>query len=90
MNIKLGSRVKDIITGYIGITTAYTVWVNGCVRYCIEAEELDKEGKPRVDQWFDEQRIRVLTDTKLVTLSNKVSSTGGPMPDPPRVNDPSR
>jgi len=40
-----GSRVRDTVTGFEGIATGRTVWMNGCVRISIEPTEL-KDGKP--------------------------------------------
>ena len=41
----LGFTVKDIITGFTGVVTAKTVWLNGCIRYGVQSREL-KDGIP--------------------------------------------
>jgi hypothetical protein len=53
--IKLGDKVRDKITGYIGIATARTLFLNGCVQYSVTkklkiGETIDKEGDPSIDE----------------------------------------
>ncbi len=45
-SIKLGDRVKDKVTGYTGIVTGITTWLNGCARMGIQAETVKKNEKP--------------------------------------------
>ena len=45
MNIKLGDKVKDKISGYKGIVTAIAKYLNGCTRILIEPTKLDDDGK---------------------------------------------
>ena len=78
--IKLGSKVRDRLTGLTGIATAKTEWLYGCVRIGIEPQEL-KDGKPIEAQWFDEQRVEAVKKGK----SSKVEATsGGAQCDPVR------
>lgn len=86
MAIKLGSTVKDKITGYKGIAIGRTEWLNGCVRIGIQLQKVDKDGKPVEAQWFDEDQVIVL-DQKYF---EKQRQSGGPMADPSRRPDPSR
>ena len=79
MKIPLGSHVRDTFTGFKGTATAYTMWMYGCNRYCIEAIKLDKDNK-LVELWFDEQRVEIIQKGKEV--SDKPS--GGPQRDPVR------
>ena len=67
-SIKLGSKVKDRISGFAGIATSRVEFLYGCVRYLVEPEGLTPDGKPIESQYFDEQR---LTDRSTV-------ETGGP------------
>lgn len=53
-NIKLGDKVKDLITGYTGIVVARTQFINGCIQYSIErklkkGEEMHPDGVPSID-----------------------------------------
>ena len=75
IKFKLGSRVRDKITGFEGVAYGYTVWLNGCVRFCVRPTEL-KDGKPIEDQWFDDGDLEVVKETKKAKKKN----TGGPRP----------
>lgn len=58
-DIALGSKARDIVSGWEGIVTARYEYLNGCVRYEIGGK--DKDGKP--DQYvFDAQQIRVIAE----------------------------
>lgn len=52
--IKMGDTYRDEITGFEGIITARFEYMNGCVRY--ELEAADAEGRPK-GYVFDEQRL---------------------------------
>ena len=81
--IKLGSRVKDIYTGFEGTATGRTEWLYGCTRIAIEPTELH-EGKPIESVWFDEQRVvEVEAQAPIVSPTNSATS-GGPQKDPRR------
>ena len=60
--IKLGSKVRDSISGYEGIATARSRFLNGCVQLCIEGPlAKDEKGVARRDDlWFDEQRVELI------------------------------
>lgn len=54
--IELGDRVKDLITGYIGICVAKTEFINGCIQFSVakqlkKGEKLDPNviGEPQID-----------------------------------------
>lgn len=53
-SIKLGSRVKDTITGFEGVASGRYENLRGTVRF--EVEALDKNGKP-LTEWFDDVRL---------------------------------
>jgi hypothetical protein len=54
--IELGTKVKDLITGFTGVAVARTEWLYGCARIVVESCDL-KDGVPISPQWFDEQRV---------------------------------
>lgn len=54
--IKLGTRVRDSITGFSGVAMARTEYLNGCARVGVQAAQLH-DGKPVDPQWFDEQQL---------------------------------
>ena len=51
----LGDYVVDTISGFAGVVTARTVYLNGNVKVCVEACELD-QGKPITEVGLDESR----------------------------------
>ncbi|KKM02138.1 hypothetical protein LCGC14_1787370 [marine sediment metagenome] len=71
--IILGELYKDNITGYEGIATAKTEYLNGCVSILLQPQSLDKEGKIAEGDWFDVQRLIDRSDVNV----------GGPGPIPP-------
>jgi valyl-tRNA synthetase len=87
--IRLGSKVKDVFTGFTGIATGRTEWLFGCTRICIEPTELT-DGKPIESVWFDEQRVEVVEDKSPPVSKDSSAVSGGPKGDPTRSSDPSR
>ena len=59
MAIKLGSHVKDTISGFTGVVVAETNWLYGCRRLTIAGDFLH-EGKPVETQCFDEPQLQVI------------------------------
>jgi hypothetical protein len=57
--VRIGDKVRDIITGLEGIAIARTVWINGCVRLVVQPQE-HKDGKPAEVSTFDEPQLIVL------------------------------
>ena len=60
--IKLGSRVKDKISGFTGIATARTEYIYGCARVVVDSEETDNDGKVKDGKYFDEQQLEVVEE----------------------------
>jgi hypothetical protein len=54
--LSLGDRVRESITGFTGIAVARMVWLHGCVRIDVQAEELDKHNKT-IQLTFDEAAL---------------------------------
>lgn len=75
---KMRDRVKDIITGYEGVITVRTEYMNGCIQYCVKKTELDKNGKIQEGEFFDEGELKVVKKTKAVEPSKR---RGGPQRD---------
>lgn len=79
---KLGDRVKDSITGYTGVITRRTQWLNNCNTYGVQAIVL-KDGLPMDAQAFDEMQL-LLVDKDVAT---PYRNTGGPdRPVPKTMN----
>lgn len=81
--IKLGSKVKDTLTGFEGIAVARTEWLYGCTRISIEPTQLEK-GEPIAIHSFDEQRVQVLEERAPTVSPDSSATRGGPYPDPER------
>ncbi len=82
--IVLGSKVKDVVSGYTGIAVARYDYLNGCERY--EVGGADKDGKPE-SFIFDVQQLE-LVDAPVITpkriVGRKVvEGTGGPRDNTP-------
>ena len=56
--IELGSKVKDSITGFEGVSTGRAEYLHGCPSVLVESTEL-QEGEVK-KQWIDEPRLIVL------------------------------
>ena len=82
--IKLGNRVKDSITGFSGIVTGRNEWLYGCEQVLIQPDKL-KDGAPVKADWFDEQRVILLSAKKPPGAKKSKVVTGGPQrgPDKP-------
>jgi hypothetical protein len=74
--IKLGDKVRDNITGFEGTVTGRAEYLNGCVRYQVEAGS--KDGIPH-EYWLDEDRLISLKYGR-----KKKSRPGGPRQAPPK------
>lgn len=59
MEIQVGDRAKCKITGFTGIVSCMTTWLNGCIRVGLQPEEL-KDGKPLDTQYFDIGQVEVV------------------------------
>ena len=54
MEIKLGDKAEDQITGFQGTVTAKIQYLTGCVQYKLEPRGLQQNGNPIEGQWCDE------------------------------------
>lgn len=70
--MKRGDVIRDTITGFKGVLTARTEWLNGCVRLTIQPQEL-KDGKPIESHTFDVEQCELVETAKPKT----VKPTGG-------------
>lgn len=78
--IKLGSFVKDQITTVEGVAVSRLEYLNGCVRYEVQPQEL-KDGKPVSSTWVDYQQLEVIHEAKTEDVKDR---PGGPRDNPPR------
>jgi len=61
----MGDELKDPITGFTGIVLSITEHSTGCIHYGLQAQSLDKDGKPGVDCWFDQTRLTPVNAKKV-------------------------
>ena len=87
--VKLGSRVKDRITGFTGIASGRAEYQFGCAQVLITPEGL-KDGQPLNAHWFDEQRVEVVEETAPVVSPASSAKSGGPQHAPSRAFAPVR
>ena len=71
MAVKLGTEVKDSITGLEGVAIGRSEYLYGCVNILVQPKGL-KDGKPIEPVWIDEQRLD----------GSSVAPVGGPQPYP--------
>lgn len=80
MEVKLGNKVKDRVTGFTGIVTGISRYLHGCDRALVESSEI-VDGK-YLDMAFDVTRLEVIENTSAEDFTNKVEEkkgkTGGP------------
>ena len=80
--INLGDKVRDTITGFEGICTGRTVYLNGCISINVEGA-LKKDGE-RSSEWFDEQRIEFVERNAFRRQPSEAMAGGPTHSDPPR------
>lgn len=91
--LKLGDKVKDRVSGFEGVAIARTVWLNGCVRWTIQPDGLDKDGKLREANTFDDHQLEVVIHSHVpphASVADVATSTGGDRTPPVRHDPPRR
>lgn len=58
MSIRLGSLVRDQVTGFKGVAVARTEYLFTCPKICVRPNCL-KDALPIADQWFEEGQLIV-------------------------------
>ena len=70
MEIELGAKYKDKITGFVGRATGYVQYISGC-NQALLAPAVTAEGSQRDGCWFDIQRLERLNDEVIVLDNSK-------------------
>jgi len=73
--IKLGDKVRDIHTGFVGTAMARTEFINGCVQYNV-IPKADKINKMPEEMSIDESCLEII---KPLRKEIKKGNNGGPM-----------
>ena len=77
--IKLGQRVRDIVTHYEGIAVAHVEYLNGCIQYGVKP--LAKDGNMPEVEYIDYQQLEVIDDGVSIKPAGDI---GGVMSDAPK------
>lgn len=89
MAVKLGDKVRDVITGFEGINTGWLQYIHGCKRVLI-APPVDKDGKLLESQWFDEQRVELVEAREIPDTMKGEAKLPGGIDSDPRPEAPTR
>lgn len=81
--VKLGDEVRDTVSGFAGVATGRSVFLNGCARICVQPL-VSADGKLPDAHWFDEPQL-IVTKSSVVPEGRR--DTGGPMPSMPTRNE---
>lgn len=79
--INLGDRVKDKITGMVGIAIGSSQWLYGCNQFCVKPEEL-KDGKPIDAFWIDEYQLDIVNKNVISGRPPVAEGNSGPNLNP--------
>ena len=76
--IGLGDRVKDPVSGFQGIVTCVSSYLNGCIRVGVAPEKLKDDGQTQDDHYFDVAQMKLLKAAVHIPVSVKTEPPGGP------------
>jgi len=82
MGVELGDKVKDTVSGFIGIAVSRHIYLQGCHRISVQPE-VDKDGKCPESQGFDEPQLIIVKSGVVKAEPEPIAPkvrTGGPMP----------
>lgn len=86
MSVEIGNKVRDKITGLVGIVTGLTKWVTGCDTAQVQPQTLH-EGRPVDACGIDVTRLEILDSSNILEPSTTeadcpvVAKPGGPQPN---------
>jgi len=80
MNVALGQKVKDRITGFTGMVTGRCEYITGCAQLLVQPP-VKADGDFVESRWLDEDRAEVLKDER---FSLTVKAPGPDKPAPRR------
>lgn len=79
--IKVGQKVKEVVTGFTGIVTGRAEYLTGCAQILIQPPCQD--GKYTDSLWFDETRCEIV-EAKPVAVPGNRPDAGPDKPAPKR------
>ena len=66
--ILLGLKARDKITGITGVITSVAFDLYGCIQVVINPQKIDKEGNPMKGNWFDINRLEILSKKPVMEI----------------------
>lgn len=71
---KLGAKAQDTITGFEGVITRRTQWLNNCNTYGLQPKGMKEDGSVKETAQFDEPALILLQED----MHQAHQRTGGP------------
>jgi hypothetical protein len=87
MSIKLGQKVRDKVTGLVGIATCRSTFLTGCDRIAIQPEA-GSDGKVPNSYYVDEPQLVIIDETPVMEKPAKKKERGGPQHMPVNSRNP--
>ena len=87
MSIKLGQKVRDTVSGLVGIAICRAEWLHGCIRIVVQPG-VDKDGKVPDSCSVDEPQLEIIDNGLLIKEPEKRKF--GPRPDVNQKETPRR
>jgi hypothetical protein len=72
----LGDRVRDRITGFVGIVVGRSNHISGCDTMGIQPEAL-KDGAPQEVRWFDDLRVDLVDAGVVAPITRAAVAASG-------------
>ena len=73
MEITLGQKVKDNVTGFTGIAVAKCIYLNGCIQYQIVPKFNPGSGILYRNLWVDESQLKIVDDGILKVPKQRIN-----------------
>lgn len=67
---ELGSRLRDVVTGFEGTATAVVKYLNGCVQYCI-VPKVKEDGNMPNGEYIDVDRLEFVSEKQSIRRENQ-------------------
>lgn len=77
MKFKMGTPVRDVVTGFSGHTTGFCVYISGCNQFLVQPQ-VDKDEKFVEARWIDDARLEIQKGVPSISLADKTAPAGGP------------
>ena len=58
--VELGDLVRDTVSLFEGVASQKVYYLQGCARFCVTPQGLDKDGKMREGYFVDEPQLKII------------------------------